>query len=145
MLTPSQVEFGLIPREHWFQPDWIDEEKATKGRADMVEKGIIYGGSVPYRNMCRFSSGVSCFHGYITLYSPSSKVLFPASFVGEIPLVLAHRVGRNFWYQFSVGHDSSWADQMSTSTATFSMTHSLSWKHTIKHIVCPRSHLLNVV
>lgn len=52
------MEFGLIPKEHWFQPDWIDEKKAQAGREKMVEKNIIYGGSVSYRNMCRFNSGV---------------------------------------------------------------------------------------
>jgi len=59
VLTPAQVEFGLIPHDHWFQPDWIDEDKATKSRNAMAEKGIIYGGSLSYRNMCRFNSGVS--------------------------------------------------------------------------------------
>jgi len=49
----------VIPQDHWSQPSWIDEEKATKSRDAMVEKGIIYAGSVSYRNMCRFNSGVS--------------------------------------------------------------------------------------
>lgn len=52
------VEFGLIPRDHWYQPEWIDEAKATAGRDKMVQDNIIYGGSVSYRNMCRFNSGV---------------------------------------------------------------------------------------
>ncbi|KAI5899494.1 glycosyltransferase family 15 protein [Schizophyllum commune H4-8] len=56
-LTDADVKFGLIPREHWFQPDWIDEEKAKAAREDMVRNQVIYGGSVPYRNMCRFNSG----------------------------------------------------------------------------------------
>lgn len=43
-LTDAKVEFGKIPREHWFQPDWIDEEKATKSREDMVKNQVIYGG-----------------------------------------------------------------------------------------------------
>ena len=30
------MEFGLIPHDDWYQPDWIDEEKATKARDDMV-------------------------------------------------------------------------------------------------------------
>ena len=75
-LTDAKIEFGLIPKEHWFQPDWIDEERATAARKDMVDHNVIYGGrsipasdtlphidietgSVPYRNMCRFNSGVS--------------------------------------------------------------------------------------
>lgn len=45
VLTEATVEFGLIPHDHWFQPDWIDEEKAKASRDKMVEDGIIYGGS----------------------------------------------------------------------------------------------------
>ena len=59
MLSSAKMEFGLIPRDHWFQPDSIDEAKAKESRDKMVEKNIIYGGSVSYRNMCRFNSGVS--------------------------------------------------------------------------------------
>lgn len=57
-MTPAKIEFGVIPREHWYQPDWIDEDKAKAGREAMEKKNIIYGGSVSYRNMCRFNSGV---------------------------------------------------------------------------------------
>lgn len=57
ILTNAEVHFGVIPHEHWFQPDWIDEEKAAAGRANLVQQNIIYGGSVSYRNMCRFNSG----------------------------------------------------------------------------------------
>jgi len=56
-LTQAQVEFGLVPNDHWVQPSWIDEEKATEARENMVKDNVIYGGSVPYRNMCRFNSG----------------------------------------------------------------------------------------
>ena len=55
------MEFGVIPPEHWYQPDSIDEEKATASRNKMMEQNIIYGGSVSYRNMCRFNSGVSAY------------------------------------------------------------------------------------
>jgi len=57
-LTDAPVEFGLIPNEDWVQPPHIDEERATKARQEMVDQGVIYGGSVPYRNMCRFNSGL---------------------------------------------------------------------------------------
>lgn len=45
MVTNSKVEFGLIPHNHWHQPDWIDEEKASKARKEMEEKSVIYGGA----------------------------------------------------------------------------------------------------
>ena len=44
MLITAPVEFGLVPAEHWYQPNWIDEEKATASRNKMVEDGVIYGG-----------------------------------------------------------------------------------------------------
>jgi len=56
-LTDSTVKYGLIPHDDWNQPDWIDEEKATAERKKMIKDNVIYGGSVPYRNMCRFNSG----------------------------------------------------------------------------------------
>ncbi|KAL0568552.1 hypothetical protein V5O48_013431 [Marasmius crinis-equi] len=40
----SSVEYGLIPKEHWYQPDWIDEKKATASRKKMEQDGVIYGG-----------------------------------------------------------------------------------------------------
>ena len=43
-LTDAPVEFGLIPRDHWHQPDWIDETKATASREAMVKNNVIYGG-----------------------------------------------------------------------------------------------------
>jgi alpha 1,2-mannosyltransferase len=36
-VTSTKCSYGKIPREHWFQPGWIDEEKATKSRLDMIE------------------------------------------------------------------------------------------------------------
>lgn len=44
-LTHAEVEFGLIPKEHWVQPPSIDEEKATAAREKMVKENVIYGGA----------------------------------------------------------------------------------------------------
>ncbi|KAN0133778.1 glycosyltransferase family 15 protein [Lactarius tabidus] len=67
-LTDATVEFGLIPSEHWQQPDWIDETKATASREEMVKNNVIYGGSVSYRNMCRFNSGFFFRHELLAKY-----------------------------------------------------------------------------
>ena len=40
------MEFGLIPHDHWFQPTWIDEEKAKAGRQKMEDEHVIYGGGL---------------------------------------------------------------------------------------------------
>ncbi|EIN06518.1 alpha-1,2-mannosyltransferase [Punctularia strigosozonata HHB-11173 SS5] len=57
VLLSSPAEFITIPHDDWFQPEWIDESKAEAGRNKLVEESVIYGGSVSYRNMCRFNSG----------------------------------------------------------------------------------------
>ncbi|KAF9005662.1 glycosyltransferase family 15 protein [Cyathus striatus] len=59
VLTDAPISFGLIPKEHWYQPEWIDENRARNGRLSMMAQGIIYAGkrSIIYRNMCRFNSG----------------------------------------------------------------------------------------
>ncbi|KAG2157129.1 glycosyltransferase family 15 protein [Suillus clintonianus] len=55
------VSFGLIPRESWVQPDWIDEGKAQEGR----NKLAVFRA---YRNMCRFNSGFFFNHELLTPY-----------------------------------------------------------------------------
>ncbi|KYK57640.1 putative mannosyltransferase involved in N-linked and O-linked glycosylation [Drechmeria coniospora] len=56
-LVSGKTSYGLIPVEHWSFPSWIDQDKAAKTREDFARREIIYGGSAPYRHMCRFQSG----------------------------------------------------------------------------------------
>lgn len=56
-LCSGKTHYGLIPKEHWSFPEWIDKDKAAKVREDMKQRKIIYGDSVSYRHMCRFESG----------------------------------------------------------------------------------------
>ena len=44
-LTDAPVQFGLINKDHWYQPDWIDEERATAARNQMIKDQVIYGGA----------------------------------------------------------------------------------------------------
>ncbi|KAJ7680141.1 glycolipid 2-alpha-mannosyltransferase-domain-containing protein, partial [Mycena rosella] len=67
-VASGPVAYGLVPREHWVQPDWIDEERATKGRAQLVADNVIYGGSCRYRNMCRYNSGFFFRHPLVEQY-----------------------------------------------------------------------------
>ena len=56
-LVSGSTYYGIIPREHWSYPDWVDQEKAKKARQEMGQKKIIYGDSESYRHMCRYESG----------------------------------------------------------------------------------------
>jgi alpha 1,2-mannosyltransferase len=46
VLTDAPIHFGQIPEEHWYQPDWIDEDRARGGRSRMMAQGIIYAGEL---------------------------------------------------------------------------------------------------
>ncbi|CCK68058.1 mannosyltransferase KTR3 KNAG_0A03780 [Huiozyma naganishii CBS 8797] len=56
-LVSGKTKYGLIPDEHWSIPDFIDREKFDKAREELSKKDVPYGGSVPYRHMCRYQSG----------------------------------------------------------------------------------------
>lgn len=67
-LSDSAMSFGTIPPEHWSYPSWINVTKADEARADMDKRRIIYGGSLPYRHMCRFNSGFFFRHPLLQEY-----------------------------------------------------------------------------
>ncbi len=48
--THSNIDFGLIAKEHWDVPDWIDQQKLKRSIRRI-------GFSLNYRQMCRFNSG----------------------------------------------------------------------------------------
>ncbi|CAI6275689.1 unnamed protein product [Periconia digitata] len=56
-IVSGKTKYGLIPKEHWSFPDFIDQDRAAKVREEMKEAQIIYGDSISYRHMCRYESG----------------------------------------------------------------------------------------
>ena len=56
-LVSGTARYGIIGKDHWSFPDFIDQDKAKAVREDMAERKIIYGDSISYRHMCRFESG----------------------------------------------------------------------------------------
>ena len=85
-LVSGKTRYGLIPKEHWSFPDFIDQDKARKVREDMAERKIIYGDSTSYRHMCRFESGFFFWQELMLEYEwywrvePSIKVFCDISF-----------------------------------------------------------------
>lgn len=55
-LTNAETNYGIIPKEHWSYPQWIDVEKADRLRKKMGEDNILYGDNLSYRHMCRYNS-----------------------------------------------------------------------------------------
>jgi len=85
-LISGKTKYGLIPKDHWSFPRWIDQEKAKKVREEMREKKIIYGDSISYRHMCRFESGFFFQHELLADYEqywrvePSIKLFCDVNF-----------------------------------------------------------------
>ncbi len=44
-MTKAKIEYGVVPKELWDQPEWIDKEKADKTREQMDKDGIVFGGT----------------------------------------------------------------------------------------------------
>jgi hypothetical protein len=126
-ITNSKTSYGLIPHDHWYQPDWIDENRAKAARDEMERQQVrfllmtarlwsfsqySYNRSstetrksqsrsstasdikplpchrVPYRNMCRYNSGVCLF--YMTLF-PLAIMTYTTS---ERPVLLPTRASQ---------------------------------------------------
>ena len=43
-ITGSSTQYGLIPKDHWIQPKWINEDRAAMARERMAGANVIYGG-----------------------------------------------------------------------------------------------------
>ncbi|AET40111.1 alpha-1,2-mannosyltransferase KTR1 Ecym_5352 [Eremothecium cymbalariae DBVPG len=56
-MVSGKTKYGIIPKEQWSFPDWIDQDAAAKTREQMEKDKVIYGGSISYRHMCRYESG----------------------------------------------------------------------------------------
>ncbi|KAJ7717299.1 glycolipid 2-alpha-mannosyltransferase-domain-containing protein [Mycena olivaceomarginata] len=104
-LTNNKVEFGLIPKEHWYQPAWIDEEKARASRKKMEEEHVIYDGSVPYRNMCRFNSSFFFHHELLGKYRYYWRVELDVRFFCTLsydPFLFMQDEGKKYGFTISL-------------------------------------------
>ncbi|KAI9290852.1 glycosyl transferase [Neoconidiobolus thromboides FSU 785] len=52
--TKAKVEFGLIPKEHWEIPRFLNESTVLEAIKEQKEKDQVpYGGKLSYHHMCR--------------------------------------------------------------------------------------------
>lgn len=70
VLPASAVaEFGVIPKEHWSIPDWLNPEEIRRGFAAMGQQGIQYADRESYHHMCRYYSGLFALHPLLQKYN----------------------------------------------------------------------------
>ncbi|KAJ1998411.1 alpha 1,2-mannosyltransferase 2.4.1, partial [Coemansia thaxteri] len=67
-VVSGECQFGLIPKEHWSYPEYINQTRAAEVRKDMAARGVIYGGHENYRHMCRYESGFFFRHPLMDQY-----------------------------------------------------------------------------
>jgi alpha 1,2-mannosyltransferase len=68
LLPYRHVQFGQVPAEHWGYHPLVNISIADEYRFQMEKQGVIYGGSVSYRHMCRFFSGFLHQHPLVKNY-----------------------------------------------------------------------------
>ncbi|CCE61376.1 hypothetical protein TPHA_0A02960 [Tetrapisispora phaffii CBS 4417] len=67
-MASGDVYHGVIPTEHWDYPEGNDKTSLNISLSIMEEQGMVYGGSLSYRNMCRFNSGFFFRHELLQKY-----------------------------------------------------------------------------
>lgn len=80
-IASGPCTYGLVPKEHWEEPAWIDETKAAAARQKMAEDKVIYGDSKVYRCVSRPPSGPPLSVGSV-LRDPRLMELVDASRTG---------------------------------------------------------------
>ncbi|KAJ3091380.1 hypothetical protein HK102_000741 [Quaeritorhiza haematococci] len=66
--TNATVEFGVIPREHWSYPTFIDQQRAQREMRRLGQNGVPYGDMMSYHHMCRYYSGFFFRHELLKKY-----------------------------------------------------------------------------
>ena len=67
-MASGPVEYAVIEPEEWEVPAHVDRVKANASMEAMEADGVIYGGSVSYRQMCRYNSGFFFRHPALAKY-----------------------------------------------------------------------------
>ncbi|GAA5985600.1 hypothetical protein JCM11641_004985 [Rhodosporidiobolus odoratus] len=101
--SQAPCQYGLVPKEHWEEPSWIDEKKASEERKKMADAGVIYGDSKTYRRMCRYQSGWFFRHELLKDYEFYWRIDPAVKFYCDIPYDPFKEMETNGWkYGFTV-------------------------------------------
>ncbi|KAJ3055465.1 alpha 1,2-mannosyltransferase 2.4.1 [Rhizophlyctis rosea] len=103
--TRNLVEFGEVESESWSYPSWINQTKAEECMHKMEDDGVIYGGSLSYRHMCRFYSGFFFRHPLVRKYDWYWRVEPGVSFLCKIPydpFVYMHQNNKEYGFVISL-------------------------------------------
>ena len=109
LLTNSTMEFGLIPKEHWSLPEWIDPVMLNYS---MLTNNInlAHGLDINYHHMCRYFSGFFFRHELTLKYDYYIRVDLHANFPCPIDVdPVRTLVDENKLYGFALSlHEDPW-------------------------------------
>ncbi|TNY24040.1 putative mannosyltransferase [Rhodotorula diobovata] len=104
-IASGPCSYGLVPKEHWEEPDWIDEDKAAVERQKMADNKVIYGDSRTYRRMCRYQSGWFFRHPLLAQYDYYWRIEPSVKFFCDIdydPFVYMRDHGKKYGWTISL-------------------------------------------
>ncbi|GAA6044091.1 hypothetical protein JCM8097_000206 [Rhodosporidiobolus ruineniae] len=104
-VATGPCHYGVVPKEHWEEPSWIDEGRASEARKKMEEDKVIYGGSKTYRRMCRYQSGFFFRHPLVQQYDYYWRIDPGVKFYCDIdydPFVYMRGNGKQYGFTVSL-------------------------------------------
>ncbi|TKA78102.1 hypothetical protein B0A49_07002 [Cryomyces minteri] len=60
--TKAQVNYEIVPKEHWDVPSWINMDLFTESANVLKEQEVQYAHMLSYHQMCRWNSGLFYHH-----------------------------------------------------------------------------------
>lgn len=57
-LTKAQINYEVIPKDQWEEPDWIDQGLFNASSKHLETLGVQYADKISYHRMCRWNSGM---------------------------------------------------------------------------------------
>lgn len=67
-LTNAQINFEVIPTEHWTEPEWFDQSIYEVSAQYLASKEVQYADMLSYHRMCRWNSGMFFKHPKLLQY-----------------------------------------------------------------------------
>ncbi|GAA5940672.1 hypothetical protein JCM3775_004758 [Rhodotorula graminis] len=104
-IASGPCSYGLVPKEQWEEPQWIDEEKAAVERQKMADNKVIYGDSRTYRRMCRYQSWAVFQHDLLADYDYYWRIEPSVEFFCDIdydPFMYMHENGKKYGWTVSL-------------------------------------------
>ncbi|OLY80946.1 Glycolipid 2-alpha-mannosyltransferase 2 [Smittium mucronatum] len=103
-MTKASVKFGLIPKEHWSYPEFINQTFAKEQRDIMFANKVIYAEVESYHHMCRYNSGFFYRHPLLTEYDYYWRIEPSVTYTCDIdydPFIYMKE--KNIKYGFTIG------------------------------------------